>query len=285
MTAKKDVAKKDVAKKDENKELANAEFMFEDAGAGMETADKDSFAIPFLSVLQKISPQVDEAEAEYIEGAKAGMLLNTVTQKLYDGKTGVIFLPCAYQRRFLRWGPRGTSDGGFKGEIMPEEAARLRDAGEVVDKEGKLYFPLNDGSIDEKKCDHLADTRNHFGILVDEETGEAQQVLLSLGSTQIKKSKMLMSLLNSAKIKGPKGLVTPPTWANRIRLTTAQESNDKGSWMGLKVQPAEPKFVQSKDLYDIGKAFHATIASGEAKVNYEAAPGAATGTEEDGGKF
>jgi len=280
MTAKKDVAKKE----EQNTEVATMDFMYEDSGAGMETADKDSFAIPFLSVLQKISPQVDEAEAEYVEGAKAGMLLNTVTQKLYDGKTGVIFLPCAYQRRFLRWGPRGTADGGFKGEVMPEEAARMKGAGEVIDREGRLYFPLPDGTIDDKKCDHLADTRNHFGILVEEETGEAQQVLLSLGSTQIKKSKMLMSLLNSAKVKGPKGLVTPPTWANRILLTTAQESNDKGTWHGLKVQPTEPKFVQSKDLYDIGKAFHATITAGEAKVNYETAPGAEK-SEEDGGKF
>lgn len=280
MTVKKETAKTE----EKTQEVATMDFMYEDSGAGMESADKDSFAIPFLTVLQKISPQCDEAEAEFVEGAKAGMLFNTVTQKLYDGKKGIIFLPCAYQRRFIRWGPRGTSEGGFKGEMLPEAAAQLRDSGEVVDREGRLFYPLPDGTIDEKKCDHLSDTRNHFGILVEEESGEAQQVLLSLGSTQIKKSKMLMSLLNSAKIKGPKGLVTPPTWANRILLTTVQESNDKGSWNGLKVQPSDPKYVQGKDLYDIGKAFHATIVAGEAKVNYEAVQPAGSGTE-DGEKF
>ena len=46
----------------------------EDAGAGMEGATAESFAIPFLGVLQKGSPQVDEASGVAIEGAKAGML-------------------------------------------------------------------------------------------------------------------------------------------------------------------------------------------------------------------
>ena len=40
-----------------------------DAGAGMEGAGQESFAIPFLSVLQKGSPQVDEASGAALEGA------------------------------------------------------------------------------------------------------------------------------------------------------------------------------------------------------------------------
>jgi len=69
-------------------------------------------------------------------------------------------------------------------------------------------------------------------------------------------------------------------------LTAVGESNDKGSWHGLKVQPSDPKFVQSKDLYDLGKAFHATIAAGEAKVVYESPDGAATSSgTEAGDKF
>lgn len=250
-------------------EQALMDSMLADSGAGMETADKESFAIPFLTVLQKISPQVDEADAEYVEGAKGGMLINTVTKALYDGKEGIIFLPCAYQRRFLRWGSRGTSGGGFKGEVLPEEVARLREEGDVVERDGRLYFPLEDGQVDEKRCDHLTDTRNHFGIIVDGDN--TSQALLSLTSTQIKKSKQLMSLLNAVKVPGPRGLVTPPTWVNQMRLTTVLESNDKGSWYGLKFTPEG--FVADPELYAMAKAFHDIIVAGEAKVAYEPAPG------------
>lgn len=234
-----------------------------DAGSGMEGAGADSFAIPFLTVLQKISPQCDEADAKYIEGAKGGQLFNSVTGQLYDGKEGVIFLPAAYQRRFLRWGARGADGAGFKGEVMPEDVAALRDNGTVVEQDGRLYYPLPDGSINDKKCDHLADVRNHFGIIVNAD-GTYSQALLSLGSTQIKKSKLLMSLLSAVKVKTTTGMVTPPTWANRVRITSVAESNDKGSWSGYKFELEG--FVTDKDQYDAAKAFHAAISGGTAGV-------------------
>lgn len=271
------MAKKQELANKQNTELATFDFM-QDIGAGMESADKDSFAIPFLNIIQKMSPQVDEAEAAYIEGAKPGMLFNTVTQKLYDGKEGVVFLPCAYQRKFIKWGPRGTPEAGFKGEFLPEQVAVMKEEEVVVEKEGRLYFPLPDGTVDEKKCDRLEDTRNHFGIMIDD-SGEPQQVLLSLSSTQIKKSKQMMSMLNSVKIETAKGKVTPPTWMNKLVLTTIAESNDKGSWHGLKVgRNEDDKFVTDADLYNMGKEFHAVIAQGDVKVNYDA-------TEQTEGKF
>lgn len=277
------MAKKELAEA-KNKELVNADLMgmmAGDVGAGMEHADKDSFAIPFLNIIQKMSPQVDEADAAYIEGAKPGMLFNTVTQKLYDGKEGITFLPCAYQRKFIKWGPRGTPDAGFKGEFLPEQAAAMREEGLVVEKEGRLYFPLQDGTVDDKKCDRLEDTRNHFGIMIDA-NGDAQQVLMSLGSTQIKKSKQMMSMLNSVKVDTANGKVTPPTWMNKLVLTTIAESNDKGSWHGLKVgRNDEDKFVQDVDLYNMGKEFHGLVSAGEANVNYDAV---AT-TEQNADKF
>lgn len=239
-----------------------------DVGKGMEGADKDAYAIPFLTIVQKMSPQVDEDDPKYIEGAKPGMLLNTVTNELFDGKdTGVHFIPCAFQRRFLRWGPRDAG-GGFKGEVLPEEASQLQQNEEVQNISGRLYFPDEKGNVDEKACDYLSDTRNHFGLLITP-SGDVQQVLLSLASTQIKKSKQLMTLLDSVKLEGDNGKVTPPTWANKVLLKTIGESNDKGSWAGLRVEL--DGFVDSQDLYDAGKSFHDLIARGSYEVNYDVA--------------
>lgn len=269
--------KKDVVTQNESGDLV-PDLPFDigsDIGGGMEGADKDSFAIPFLRVLQKISPQCDEADAAYVEGAKGGMLYNSVTNRLYDGKEGVIFLPCAFQRRFLQWAPRGT-DGGFRGELLPEQVARMRDEGKIVELEGRLYIPDEKGEVSEKKSDRVVDTRSHFGLVVDGDN--VTQVLLTLSSTQIKKSKQLMSILSAAKVKTAAGLVTPPTWMNQVRITTVLESNDQGSWYGVKFEPEG--FVSSKDVYDAGKAFHEAISAGEAKANFAEAADAPASSDD-----
>ena len=72
-----------------------------DAGLGMEGADKSSFAIPFLSILQGLSPQL-----ETVDGAKPGLFINSITNEVFKE---VLVIPCAFQRRFLRWAPRGLN--------------------------------------------------------------------------------------------------------------------------------------------------------------------------------
>lgn len=236
-----------------------------DAGAGLETIDKDSVAIPFLRVIQKMSPQVDEDESVYMEDAKPGMLLNSVTNELFDGKKGIVFLACAFRRVFLKWGARGTDSSGYKGEFPPEVASKMLLDGEVVEHKGKLYFPDDDKKIDPETSDQLVDTRNHFGLILEED-GTVSQVLLTISSTQIKKSKQLVSMLNAIKIDGPVGRVTPPTWVNRIIIKTIPEKNDKGSWHGVTFQL--DGFIDSQEVYDDARYFHNAIGAGAVDVNY-----------------
>lgn len=236
-----------------------------DAGHGMEGATQDAFAIPFLSVLQKGSPTVDEALPTYVEGHKAGQLFENVSGQTFDGKAGVLFVPCAFRRVFVRWAPRDLG-GGFKGEVSPEEVAELRAQGKIVEMDGRLLAPLDDGTIHEKKCDRFSDTRNHYGLLVTADGGW-RNVLISLASTQIKKSRMLMSMLAGVKLGGPSGMYTPPTFANLVKLTTIGESNDKGSWFGVKFELAGQ--VQRADIYAAAKAFHAAVVKGAVTAKYE----------------
>jgi len=247
----------------------NVNMFADDSGAGMENVDADSFAIPFLTVLQKGSPQVDEASGAALDGARAGMLFENVTGTITDGKKGVIIVPCAYRRVFLRWAPKGTTTGGFKGEIMPEKVAEMRSKGQIVELEGRLYIPKEDGSVSEKTCDRISDTRNHYVLVIDEQSGAWKEALLSLTSTQIKKSKMLMSALASVKVTGPNGLFTPPTFANMVRMTTVPESNDQGTWFGSKFELLGQ--VERAEVYTAAKAFHASVAKGGVVAKYESA--------------
>lgn len=255
--------------------VGNAMFAA-DSGAGMENTTQESFAIPFLLTLQKGSPQVDEAgPGPLVEGAKAGMLFENITGRLIDGKTGALVIPCAYRRVFLRWGARGTENSGFKGELSPEEVANLRAQSKIVEIDNQLYFPEEDGSIRRAKdgkvqSDKVSDTRNHYVLLLDEATGGWTNVLISLTSTQIKKSKALMSALASVKVPGgPSGMFTPPTFANVVRISTVAESNDKGNWYG--VQFALSGLVERAELYAAAKAFHASVIKGEVTAKYEEA--------------
>jgi len=240
-----------------------------DAGRGMEGATQESFAIPFLSLLQKGSPQVDESSGVALPNAKQGMFFENVTGRLMsgDGK-GYFFVPCAYRRVFLRWAPRAAG-GGFKGELAPEEVATLRAQGKIVELDGQLFFPNADGEIHPDKCDRVRDHRNHYGLLVEEKSGGWTQCLVSVTSTQIKKSKALMSALASVKLNGSAGQYTPATWANRVRFSSVPEQNEKGSWMGWRFELDGT--ITRADLYAAGRAFNEAVRRGNVEVKYEEA--------------
>lgn len=252
-----------------------------DGGSGMEGTDSESFAIPFLRVLQKNSPQVEEGDASYVPGAKPGMFFNSVTGELFDGGTGVRFVPAAYQRRFIKWAPRGAKQG-FLGEYTPEDVAAMRERGEIAEERGKLLVPTNDGEVDAEQCERFVDTRSHFGLALSED-GTPSQVLLPLTSTQIKKSKKMLAALQQMKVKAANGkLVTPPTWYNVVRLKTARESNDQGSWYGVTItmEGTLNDLEHGADLYAAGKAFHDAILGGAVGADYSEP--AEEGAAEDG---
>ena len=70
----------------------------EDANLGLENLGQDDLALPFLKLLSRQDPVLDD-----LENAKAGDILNTVSNQVYSGKTGIRVIPCAYQRRFIEW--------------------------------------------------------------------------------------------------------------------------------------------------------------------------------------
>jgi hypothetical protein len=79
--------------------------MFEnDAGQGMDNMGQEDLALPFLKILSGLDPILDERE-----DARKGDIYNTVTGR--STRASPDRHPCAYQRRFIRWAPRGTGTG------------------------------------------------------------------------------------------------------------------------------------------------------------------------------
>ncbi|WP_214293519.1 hypothetical protein, partial [Escherichia coli] len=71
----------------------------------------EDLGIPFLTILQKGSPEVDDTNPDHARktfpGCKGGLIINTLQRKIvYDGFTPCQFVPSAYVKLFQEWKPR-----------------------------------------------------------------------------------------------------------------------------------------------------------------------------------
>ena len=229
------------------------------AGDGWDNTGSEDFTIPFLAIIQAMSPQVQESEAEYIEGAKAGMLLNTASQEIFDGKDGVEFVPCLTQHLYVEWKNRQTDGGGFIG-IHTSDSDVVKDAKNRSTQFGKYTVPVEGG------VDHdLVETFYIYGLIVKGDE-IVTPCMISFSSTKIKAYKGIMTPLRQVKGR-------PPLFAFKLKISTVSEKNAKGSFHNFKISPANGSAVESLMAPDhpfvvAGKEFKEQVAEGKAKVDH-----------------
>jgi hypothetical protein len=257
------MAKTDVANK-ENTAVGQVLDFASDAGAGLEGVDAKSLAIPFLQVLQALSPQCEPVKDGGIEGAEAGKFINTITNELYER---VLVIPAAFQRQFLRWAP---NRGGFRG-AYPAVDVDLNKVPGMSQHGNNLLMdvPAGETNVFDKdgrpKFDFLADTRNHF-VLVQTASGGWVPALVSLTSTQIKKSKRWLSLISGIELdNGKGGKFTPPSFSHIYELTSVKEENDKGKWYGVSIKLVGQ--VTDAEAYNKAKKFYSDVIAGQVEVS------------------
>jgi|TARA_Y100001963_G_scaffold61384_1_gene85709 hypothetical protein len=232
---------------------ALATNLFEaDANAGGENISQEDLALPFLKVLGQLSPEVNKQHAKHIEGAEPGMILNTVSGHLYDGKKGIEVIPVHYKRQLVEWQDRGSSTGApvaihsADSDIMSQTTR---------DKSYKDRLPNGN---------YIENTANHFVILLGDSPTTA---LISMKATQLKVSRKWNSMMMGIKLQGKNGMFTPPTYSHIYKLKTVQMSNDKGTWFGWDVSQVGP--VSDKGIYDTAKNFAGRVGSGEIEAKPE----------------
>ena len=91
--------------------MPSAILFREDAEKGFENIRQESLALPILKLLQNSSGEAQKRNQNYVESAEPGMLLNTVTKRLYDGDKGIIVIPCYYKLEYQEWAEFGTGSG------------------------------------------------------------------------------------------------------------------------------------------------------------------------------
>jgi len=222
-----------------------------DANAGSQNMTQEDLALPFLKVLGQLSPEVNTRHAKHIDKAKPGMILNTVTNELYDGTEGIQVIPCYYKREYVEWKERGESLGAPVAIHSTDSDVVASAKRDTMNKDR-----LPNGN-------YLENTASHFVLITGTSTSTA---LITMKSTQLKTSKKWNTMMLGIKLKGKDGLFTPPTYSHVYKLKTVQQSNDKGTWFGWDVNKLGP--VEDKAVYDQAKSFSQNISKGNVRVKH-----------------
>jgi len=228
--------------------------MFEgDSFAGLENLTQDDLALPFLKILSGLDPLLDDPDID----ARKGDIYNTVTGQAYKGKDGIKVVPCAYQKRFIEWAPRGSGSGA---PINVYTQTEKRPETERSKEDNKDYVVGGDGN-------YIEETHQHFVMVVNED-GSSETALIAMKSTQLKKSRKWNSMVASVQVTGANGnTFTPPRFSHLYHLKTSAEENSKGSWHGWEI--SRDSMIDNAQLYSRAKDFHDSIMSGEVVVKHE----------------
>lgn len=234
---------------------------------GFETVEAGDLSIPFLGVLQALSPQV-QGDA-VVDGAKPGMLFNTVTEELIDGKTGLEFIPCLVDQCVVEWVPRDRG-GGYV-------ARHERDAQVVEDARARASAP---NEMATEAGNQLVETKYIYGIGIHPD-GRQEPLVLSFASTKITVFRRLMTKLRMFTIQDPAakgGKRTPSLFEHRLRITSVSQTNKKGSFYNFSVGSAEGDLRSSliprdSDLFAEAVALRESIKSGRATAAVESQDG------------
>jgi hypothetical protein len=178
----------------DSKEIAEIDYS-EFANDGNESLTSDDFQIPYIKILEKLSPTLDE-----IDNAKAGeIFLSSRDLSLED----MNFIPLHYMTVFSVW----SEDQGDKllGTFKTNDDA-------------KAYIE----SSGEKAT--IVETGQNILLLLDEENNIDHPVMLYLSKSRLQVNKALNTKIQMIHPKNA------PRYAGIWNLATKSRTNTKGTW-------------------------------------------------------
>ena len=238
-----------------------------DSGKGFENVTAKDIAIPFIAILQSASPQTKKGDPNRIDGAEPGDFFNTVSQQVWKGEKGLQVIPVAYQKKWVEWVKKEEGGGFIKQHDTEGILLQCK-------RDDKNRDVLPNGHV-------IVETAYHYVVLLLE-NGEFQRAVISMKSTQLKKSRKWNTLMGAIQLTGEGGRkFTPPMFSHSYVMTSVHESNKAGDWWGWEI--GEPKLIafEMPEIYQMAKRFNEDISKGAVKVQEpqpdgtEAAPAAA----------
>lgn len=232
----------------------------EDAGAGFENQTSEDVGIPFITVLQPGSQDVQGEDAP----AKAGMFKNGTTGDYLSGKAGLTFIPAWTRHVLVEWipkDPKSGSGGGYVGEheIDSPLAMRVRETQPL----GVYKHPDQGESPND-----LVETFYAYGLALNED-GTPYPAVLAFSSTFIKAYKGWMFRARSIVIALPDGrkLTKLPLFSHAYKVQTELVQKGGNSWYVPKIgfadtDAAKSRLAPSNELYQAAKSVMEGMKSG-----------------------
>jgi hypothetical protein len=154
-----------------------------------EVLTQDDVSLPWVSILQSLSPQCVEGNPSYDDNAKAGMLYCAVTGELIKKDVGFEFISVGYKVSYIEWVLR-VNGGGFVKEYDPAEGVKIK----TMRNENNIDVIQSDSPIG-KPGNQLNLTHTHFWLR--KQNGSLTPLVASMTSTQLKSSKNLNALIQN----------------------------------------------------------------------------------------
>ncbi len=239
----------DITKKS-NTDVSNIlDDILETAGEGVDY-ETSELQIPFIRVIQALSPQIKKSDAAFIKGAEQGDLFNTVTGEVWKGEEGINVIPCYQETKHFEFTPRDQG-GGFVGELPAGDPNILK----TTRQGAKETLPSGN---------ELVKSDQHYCMVLNKD-GSAQPAIVDMKSTQLKISRRWKTQIAMQKIPDKNGVMrTPALFATIWNLKTVEESNDMGTWYNYTIEKVD--LVKDKNLFIDAKNFRSSVESGAAKA-------------------
>lgn len=221
---------KDVAvASDSSKALAIAglmDQMEEDAEQYRQVFDREMLTIPRIKILQDLSPEVKETKAEYIEGARPGLICNEQNRKL---DSEVLFIPASFEVRYIAWRPRKAGGGLVDPNLTLQEVEENFQANGI----GSWIGMMRPSPDEEPIRVEVAQTPEYVGIAMGKGWGP-MPVAISMPSTKVKAAKKINTTVELTRIlnKRTGNKIRPAMFYHQFKLMTGLESGNENEWFG-----------------------------------------------------
>ncbi|ASM49803.1 hypothetical protein PESP_a1725 [Pseudoalteromonas espejiana DSM 9414] len=207
--------------------VATIEERSEYVGRGSENVSTDDLAIPRLKLLQMINPEVEPGNPKQVDGAQAGMIMNSVTEELY---TSLFLINLSFTKKIVVWRKRKLG-GGMVGSYDTEQEAL-----DALEEQG---LAVKDHDISENPT--------HLVLLLDDEGNPKSVALLDMPGVKVKKSRIWNTLINDEEKQGN------PRFGCVWQLGVVSESNSSGNFfnydISLVAHAPDELYEQAVEMY------------------------------------
>jgi hypothetical protein len=179
------------------------------AGQGTENLDSGS-SLPFIRILQDLSPQLKAQKDEYIEGSKSGDLFFAKTQSIIEQPVEII--PCYTKSIYTEWIPR-SKGGGFVGNHPLTVVSNPN------------YEKGRERQYDEWLGENELKFTTYWFVLM--KVGDSyEQAVIPFTSSQLRVSRKLTQDIN--RFRYDDASIAPPLFAQSWKLKSVLETSKNG---------------------------------------------------------